>query len=283
MDQDKTILRVSQRADAMAVEFVGGSLFASAWSNGNVCLHDLKNGSAIKWQGIGLHSGAVNDIDVVSDGVTSLIASGGQDGNVNLLDPSRPDLCHTVVSKQSSIQTVKFVSSNTLAYCGMGGRLSLLDWRSPRTSKATWVDSNASMLRCLCVHPASPNIIATGSTEGVVSVWDIRNEQEPTFSIQGHIDDVCDISFLHAPRTSLVTCGEDGRVWHWDFNAHNMDESEVNFSLKQRGNLQETLLHQHVLPVNALDVCPTQEGATPGQLVLAATDAEDLLSFHCDR
>lgn len=94
------------------------------------------------------------------------------------------------------------------------------------------------LLHCVVCHPNQPSIVATGSNEGVLSIWDLRNTKHAVSHTHAHGSDgtllctlsvacVCetlqsavwDIQFHPAAPDNIVSCGEDGCVLLWDFNA----------------------------------------------------------------
>ncbi|TYZ65216.1 hypothetical protein PybrP1_003991 [[Pythium] brassicae (nom. inval.)] len=72
-------------------------------------------------------------------------------------------------------------------------------------------------VRCVCLGgPADPNI-CTGSSDGVVRVWDLRYAQKgPRLSLSGHLGA---ITSLQRDFTKLVSASEDGSFRVWDMHS----------------------------------------------------------------
>ena len=41
-------------------------------------------------------------------------------------------------------------------------------------------------LLCIDNHPTQPHILATGSQDGVLSIWDVRQDNYPVTLLEGH-------------------------------------------------------------------------------------------------
>lgn len=304
ISEDEDMMReisttTTRRGDVTQIEMMNSRthncVMLSTWSSGSVVMHSF-GGKTLQcvrdWTG--LHQGSVTSIDV--QGAYNHFVTSGEDGQICLTDLNRPDYVTKIgCGARAYISKVKFTSthSSTLAMAGSGARLRFVDIRSKDVEALPEdaIDPHSNLLTCLCVHPARANIVATGSACGVVSLWDVRKQSAPTASatpttnvpttsICAHEQSVTDLSFLHTSTTSMVSCGNDGRLWHWDFSGGQLEEEQVRFSHEQDEYLVPTKLHTHVLPINGLDVRPI-EGFRAGQCVFACTDAEDILKFHC--
>ncbi|KAI5132416.1 histone-binding protein RBBP4 [Nematocida ausubeli] len=62
----------------------------------------------------------------------------------------------------------------------------------------------------------NPLWLATGSKEGPLSIWDIRNDSAPLHRLLGHDGDVTQIEWSPHYETVLASCGADRRVRLWD-------------------------------------------------------------------
>lgn len=72
-------------------------------------------------------------------------------------------------------------------------RASQVDWGHTGVKHLDHMQGAARQMLCLDVHPARPNLCATGSSGGTVVVWDLRMEA--------------------APVTAASTAGVTGDVW----------------------------------------------------------------------
>src|SRR5690348_11554176 len=121
----------------------------------------------------------------------------------------------------------------------------------------TWLlshSSNCHSLTSLCVHPSRPDTVATGSGEGVLSLWDVRYNSTPIASLQAHAHPLWDVLFLPSQPTCLLTCGEAGGIHLWDFNTERKPPSQVSFHNEDDATLKASVLFQTDLSVNCLDV-----------------------------
>lgn len=222
-----------------------------------------------------LHNGPATCMDVMpATGDDPVVVSSGEDGALHFLQPLSNTKRSIANANSGSTYALRFSGVETLLTVGMGGRMGVWDTRTRSNTPATvCIDPNASSLTALCAHPARPYTVATGSVEGVMSVWDIRASGTPTCSLQAHTSCIWDLVFSPSPSTSIVSCGEDGVLSLWDFNKTKMDPIKVSFSSSQQDNIQPHQLYHNVLPVRALDADMN------GRSVICGTDSSSLLSF----
>lgn len=151
-----------------------------------------------------LHSGAITSVAVPSCGggggggeppSSAAVATAGADGAVVLtpLDSS-PSSSSSFSSSRvlvparpaASISAMAWASADALAACGSASPVELFDVRSrggravsraavarPSPSPSCSSDDASSDASLLCIHPARPNLAATGGIKGV-ALWDLR-------------------------------------------------------------------------------------------------------------
>lgn len=147
-----------------------------------------------------LHSGAITSVAVPSSGSgggepsssSAAVATSGSDGSI-VLTPLDSSSSRVVVPARpaASISQIAWASSSSeaglLAACGSASPVELFDVRlshggssgrpvaraavaSPSCSSSSEASSEASLL---CLHPARPNLAATGGRKGI-ALWDLR-------------------------------------------------------------------------------------------------------------
>uniref|UniRef100_A0A8W8IMP9 WD repeat-containing protein 34 n=2 Tax=Magallana gigas TaxID=29159 RepID=A0A8W8IMP9_MAGGI len=120
------------------------------------------------------------------------------------------------------------------------GRFDHEDWCTHKTSLCTWnlerrnLDENkpdtvlevSSCLMCTAFHPSNPALIAGGTYNGVVIVWDLSREDDMVLTSSGIGDDshrepvskviwVPDTSSLKKNKYLLVSVSSDGKMLVW--------------------------------------------------------------------
>jgi WD repeat-containing protein 34 len=85
------------------------------------------------------------------------------------------------------------------------------------------LDHNICLMSIAC-HPENPSIIAAGSFNGEIIVWDLNTPEQPIalspITEYSHKEPVLDLTWVHDTATKiwlLVSLGADGRVLFWDY------------------------------------------------------------------
>jgi WD40 repeat protein len=147
------------------------------------------------------------------------VVTGGEDGRV-------------VVRHESNISlpTIEFdgdgAAINRVIFDGDGdvvvsanaiGQLCFWDARvtSARPAKSMRDGLSASAIWSLAQHPARPSMVASGASDGSVSIWDTRAERWPLSRSLAHAGDVWDLAFT-ALADRLASVGADGTCLLWE-------------------------------------------------------------------
>jgi WD40 repeat protein len=206
------------------------------------------------------------------------VAAANERGDLVLLDPaasaSRDAARRIPEANSAPIYDMVANSPQTLAAACMSGRLVLWDTRllldGNRRPSLICASENGSLLS-VAAHRARPYLFATGSANGVLETWDTRNYSSPLLSVVTHDAAIWSLSFLDTSSTQIVSCGEDGGLFLWEFNKDRRDPIQVEFSRAQQSNILVRRLHKAPLPLNVL-ACDLQT-----QTVLAGCDDDSLL------
>merc|ERR1711976_406908 len=99
-------------------------------------------------------------------------------------------------------------------------KLMIWDTRSNNTSRPSHaVDAHMSEVNCLSFNPYSEYILATGSADKTVALWDLRNLKLKLHSFESHKDEIFQVqwsphkrlSWLALARTGGCMCGTSPR------------------------------------------------------------------------
>lgn len=168
-----------------------------------------------------------------------------------------------------------FRSPGQVLVGGLGGRLLLFDLRSASERPATvCLDEHSSAVTAMAQHPARVDTIATGSSNGTFSTWDLRGSPVPVCSFSDRQCAIWDVKFLPQLPTTLLTCGEDGGVKAWDFNQDRGDPVNVQYTREQKANTHCFDIASSEMQCNSLDI------HSDGVSVLGASDSRAVLHFR---
>jgi len=100
------------------------------------------------------------------------------------------------------------------------------DLRSNNANKAAHVvDAHSAEINCLSFNPFSEYIMATGSADKTVALWDLRNLKLKLHSFEGHTDEVLQVSWSPHQETILGSAGADRRLHVWDLSRIGEEQS----------------------------------------------------------
>uniref|UniRef100_A0A4W6FR38 Histone-binding protein RBBP4-like N-terminal domain-containing protein n=1 Tax=Lates calcarifer TaxID=8187 RepID=A0A4W6FR38_LATCA len=98
-------------------------------------------------------------------------------------------------------------------------RLMIWDTRSNNTSKPSHaVDAHTAEVNCLSFNPYSEFILATGSADKTVALWDLRNLKLKLHSFESHKDEIFQVQWSPHNETILASSGTDRRLNVWDLS-----------------------------------------------------------------
>ena len=98
--------------------------------------------------------------------------------------------------------------------------LQILDTRSPDTTKSTVqaVNGHQDDINALSFNPASEYVLATGSADKSIGIWDLRNLKVKLHALMGHNDSVTALSWHPFEEAILASSSYDRRVIFWDLS-----------------------------------------------------------------
>ncbi|KAI0987492.1 hypothetical protein GJ496_007531 [Pomphorhynchus laevis] len=109
-------------------------------------------------------------------------------------------------------------------------RLLMWDTRSNNTDKPSHiVDAHQAEVNCLSFSPFSEFILATGSADQTVALWDMRNFKVKLHSFESHCDEIFQVQWSPHHETILASSGTDRRVIIWDLSRIGNDQSPEDF------------------------------------------------------
>jgi len=107
------------------------------------------------------------------------------------------------------------------SYFGSVGDDKLLliwDTRQSHNKPSHKVEAHDAEVNCLSFNPYSEFILATGSADKTVALWDLRNLKLKLHAFDSHRDEVAQVHWSPFNETILASCGADRRLMIWDLS-----------------------------------------------------------------
>ncbi|CAJ0918730.1 unnamed protein product, partial [Mesorhabditis belari] len=130
---------------------------------------------------------------------------------------------------QSVVEDVAWHVLHDSVFGSVGDDKKLMIWdtRSNNTkTPAHTVDTNtAGGVDYLSFNPYSEFILATGSADKTVALWDLRNLKLKLHSFESHKDEIFQVQWSPHNETILASSGTDRRLHVWDLSKIGEDQS----------------------------------------------------------
>eukprot|EP01147_Barroeca_monosierra_P006473 gene6473-9349_t len=95
------------------------------------------------------------------------------------------------------------------------------DFQKPRHS----INAHDREVNCLSFNPFCEYILATGSADETVALWDLRNLKVQLFSLKSHTNEIFQVQWNPHYETILASSGTDRRVHVWDLSKIGEEQS----------------------------------------------------------
>ena len=95
----------------------------------------------------------------------------------------------------------------------------LIDTRSPNTDQSaitSGAGQHTDAINALAFNPAAETVLATGSADKTIAIWDLRNMKNKLHALEGHNDSVHTLAWHPFEESVLGSSGNDRRVMFWD-------------------------------------------------------------------
>lgn len=167
--------------------------------------------------------------DIVIRGITSddVVVGVGDGEGVEARRPERASLECTGISwnASGSVLAVSYGRRDITGWCDLPGAIAT--WgifnKQFQPSEPDQVLDHPSCLMCLSCHPENPSLIAAGSFNGEVIVWDLNKPETPlavsSISDYTHKEPVMCLNWIFDKSSAawlIVSTGADGRILQWN-------------------------------------------------------------------
>lgn len=239
MEEPTAVDQVQVKGSVTDMSFLSPNTFVASTSAGDTSVYSLNHKSQVintqqTWSGIHRYD-TTNEhasCTCVSTNDTEIV-TGGEDGRINILQLESRKPIRTIDNADGAvINGVQYIGAREVATVNSTGQLKVWDTRRPddQPSKVMRLSGNATPLLCVDAHPHQPHILVTGGGDGVVGVWDTRQDVAPITLISAHSAEVWEARFHPTHPDHLFTCSEDAECWFWDGSQMISEASSSRFS-----------------------------------------------------
>mmetsp|Transcript_11273 Transcript_11273/g.25277 ORF Transcript_11273/g.25277 Transcript_11273/m.25277 type:complete len:525 (+) Transcript_11273:199-1773(+) len=116
---------------------------------------------------------------------------------------------------------------NLIGSVGDDRTIMVWDVREKNPTKAVHVvkDAHAGDVNSIAFNPVNEFLLATGSADKTVKLWDMRNLKSPMQTFEGHTDQVYNVEWAPHNESILASCSADRRVGIWDLSRIGTEQS----------------------------------------------------------
>lgn len=105
-------------------------------------------------------------------------------------------------------------------------KLMVWDTRKPSADPALHnIEAHQAEVNCLAFNPQNEHVLATGSADKTVALFDLRNLKQKLHVFESHTDEVYQVSWSPQNETILSSCGADRRLMIWDLSRIGAEQS----------------------------------------------------------
>ncbi|XP_045197287.2 nucleoporin Nup43-like [Mercenaria mercenaria] len=219
------LCEVPHTGDVTDLEFISADHVVSSSSTGTVTLyrHHTNSqtlGASMSWEGIHKDPGDKGcPCTCLTTQGEDMVVSAGEDGRINVLNVAYRKPVRVIDKANScTINGITFLKQLEVISVDSSGQLKVFDLRqaSGDPVRTFALSGEQTPLQCVARHPTQYHIVATGAYDGVLSVWDLRQEKFPVTPLEAHSAAIWEVKFHPNNPDHLFTCSEDGSVWHWN-------------------------------------------------------------------
>lgn len=86
------------------------------------------------------------------------------------------------------------------------------------------VEAHREEINCVAFNPANDYMLATGSSDNTVALWDTRSPKEPMHVLEGHRGDILQVQWSPHCESVLASASGDRRINVWDLSRIGMEQ-----------------------------------------------------------
>ncbi|CAN0205111.1 unnamed protein product, partial [Ectocarpus sp. 12 AP-2014] len=163
------------------------------------------------------HTKAITCLTALREDSSTLVLSGAKDCTVRLWDINEASGCKALrkfSGHEGSIGTILKIGPFAAVSCSNDRTLRTWDHRVKGSVGV--LRGHTGPVTCVQQMPANRSVLASGSADGTVMMWDVRaTAKGPSYTLRGHKDRV---TGLLASSRSVYSCSEDASIHEWDWD-----------------------------------------------------------------
>ena len=155
------------------------------------------------------------------------LLSGSDDAQICLWDVSGGDGAKELDAQTiykghlSVVEDVAWHAKHDHMFGSVGDDKHLILWdtrAAPANAAVLNVEAHDAEVNCLSFNPFNETLLATGSADKTVALFDIRNTKHRLHTFEHHTEEVFQIGWSPKSETVLASCGADRRMMIWDLS-----------------------------------------------------------------
>eukprot|EP00903_Cladosiphon_okamuranus_P012628 g11814.t1 len=162
------------------------------------------------------HSKAITCLTALREDGSQLILSGAKDCTVRLWDINEASGCKALrkfSGHEGSVGSILKIGPFAAVSCSNDRTLRTWDHRVKGSVGV--LRGHTGPVTCVQQMPANRSVLASGSADGTVMMWDVRaTAKGPSYTLRGHTDRV---TGLLASGGSVYSCSEDASMQEWEW------------------------------------------------------------------
>eukprot|EP00606_Chrysophyceae_sp_TOSAG23-5_P000618 GSChrysophyteH2.ASY1.ANO1.1501.1 assembled CDS len=172
----------------------------------HICHGHTKEGYGLNWSPLEAHQ----------------LLSGSDDATICLWDLKEAglqvDALRTWKGHEDVIEDVAWHRFSPSIFGSVGDDSKLIVWDSRKEGKPIKEVDNAHNgdINCLSFNSFNENFLATGGSDNMVKIWDMRFLQNPMNTLEAHTDSVYQVNWSPHSETILASGSADRRICVWD-------------------------------------------------------------------
>ncbi|VFQ73573.1 unnamed protein product [Cuscuta campestris] len=222
------------------------NVLASASANGLVKIWDVSTGTCSITMD---HHAAEVQAVAWNPAEPQVLISGSFDHSVVLMDGRNPSHSGLYWSVPADVESLAWDPHNEHSFAASlkNGTVVCFDVRTASSDASAdqkpsfTLHAHDKPVSSISYNPAVPNLLATGSTDETVKVWDLSNNQPSYVASRdqsaGHGAILC-VSFSADHPSLLAIGGSKGKLQLWDMSSDAAIAKKFDKHLKQRGPLE---------------------------------------------
>lgn len=106
--------------------------------------------------------------------------------------------------------------------------LQILDIRESDTSRsaASAVGQHKDAINALAFNPAAETVLATGSADKTIGLWDLRNLKSKLHALESHSESVTSLSWHPFEESVLASASYDRKIMFWDLSRTGEEQTQ---------------------------------------------------------